>query len=296
MNRLMKAAWVSLLVACASLALKLVAWWVTGSVALYSDALETIINVVAACAALIALRISSKPADVGHPYGHQKAEYLSAVLEGMMVVGAAAAILHEVYNAWLHPIKVEDALIGSVINGLATLINAGWAYYLVRSGRAWKSPALIASGKHIFTDVWTSLGVLTGFALVPVTGWHWLDPALAALVAVNILWAGYGMVRESVDALMDCAVAPETLNKIRNAISTNADGAVEAHDVRTRASGHMTFIEFHLVVPTEMTVGDSHAICDRLEGALKDAVGEALITIHVEPITKAKHQGLVVLS
>lgn len=295
MNRALKAAWGSLAVACIALALKLAAWWVTGSVALYSDALETVINVVAACAAIVALRVSAKPADADHPYGHQKAEYFSAVLEGMMVLGAAAAILHEVYNAWADPAPPDAPFLGMAINAAATLLNGAWAAYLIRSGRAWRSPAILASGRHVLTDVWTSAGVLAGFALVPVTGWLWLDPALAGLVALNIVWTGIGMVREPVDALMDRAVAPETLANIRRVISANADGAVEAHDLRTRTSGHVTFIEFHLVVAETMSVGDAHVICDRLEAALRETVGAALISIHVEPEGKAKHTGVIVL-
>lgn len=295
MSRTLRAAWGSLVVAALALALKLAAWWVTGSVALYSDALETIVNVVAALAALVALRISTRPADADHPYGHQKAEYFSAVLEGMMVLGAAGAILHEVYGAFANPVHPEAPALGMAINGLATLLNGAWATYLIRSGRAWRSPAILASGRHVLTDVWTSAGVLVGFALVPLTGWLWLDPALAALVAVNIVWTGLAMVRDSVDALMDKAVAPETLDGIRKVISSNAAGAIEAHDLRTRTSGHMTFVEFHLVVPARMAVEDSHDICDRLERAIRDEVGEAVITIHVEPEGKAKHKGVLVL-
>ncbi len=295
MSRTMKAAWGSLGVAVIALGLKLGAWWVTGSVALYSDALETIINVVAACAALIALHVSGKPADANHPYGHQKAEYFSAVLEGVMVLGAAAAILHEVYGAWAHPKPLDAPFLGMAVNGVATVLNGVWAMFLMRSGRAWRSPAILASGKHVMTDVWTSAGVLAGFALVPFTGWLWLDPALAGIVAVNIVWTGLGMVRESVDALMDKAVDPEVLEAIRTAISANAEGALEAHDVRTRTAGHVTFVEFHLVVPASMTVGESHAICDRLEAALRAEIGDALISIHVEPESKAKRHGVLVI-
>ena len=291
----MKAAWGSLAVAVLALALKLGAWWVTGSVALYSDALETIINVVAACTALVALRISARPADADHPYGHQKAEYFSAVLEGMMVLGAAAAILREVYGAWAHPALPDAPLLGMAINGAASVLNGAWAAYLMRSGRAWRSPAILASGRHVLTDVWTSAGVLVGFALVPVTGWPWLDPALAGAVALNIIWTGLGMVRESVGALMDKAVEPEVLGSIRRTISANAKGALEAHDLRTRTSGNVTFIEFHLVVAAAMPVGDAHDICDRIERALREEVGEAVITVHVEPEGKSKHSGVVVL-
>jgi cation diffusion facilitator family transporter len=295
MSRTTKAAWGSLAVALAALGLKLGAWWVTGSVALYSDALETIINVVAACTALVALRISAVPADADHPYGHQKAEYFSAVFEGVMVLAAAAAILHEVYGAWAHPASPDAPLLGMAINGAASVLNGVWAAYLIRSGRAWRSPAILASGKHVMTDVWTSAGVLAGFALVPVTGWLWLDPALAGIVALNIIWAGLGMVRESVGALMDRAVDPEVLGGIRRIISGTAEGAIEAHDLRTRTAGHVTFIEFHLVVPARMAVEDAHGICDRLEEALREEVGEAVITVHVEPEGKAKHSGVLVL-
>ncbi len=295
MNRTMKAAWGSLAVAVVALGLKLAAWWVTGSVALYSDALETIINVVAACAALVAIRISSRPADADHPYGHQKAEYFSAVLEGMMVLGAAAAILHEAYGAWRHPTPLTAPLLGMAVNGVASVLNGAWAAFLIRSGRAWRSPAILASGKHVLTDVWTSAGVLAGFAVIPFTGWLWLDPAIAAVVALNIIWTGLGMVRESVDALMDVAVPPETLAAIRRTISSNAEGALEAHDLRTRASGAVTFIEFDLVVPARMAVEDAHDICDRIETALRGEVGEAVISIHVEPEGKAQHQGVPVV-
>jgi len=295
MDRAMRAAWGSLLVSFVVLGLKLAAWWVTGSVALYSDALETIINVVAAAAALVALRISARPADADHPYGHQKAEYFSAVLEGMMVLGAAAAILHEAYGAWAHPALPEAPFLGMAINGAATLLNAFWAAFLIRSGRAWRSPAILASGRHVLTDVWTSGGVLVGFALVPVTGWAWLDPAMAALVALNIIWTGIAMVRDSVGALMDRAVEPEVLTAIRRVIRDEAAGALEAHDLRTRASGHMTFVEFHLVVPEAMTVGAAHAICDRLEAALRAELGEAVITIHLEPEAESERRGVPVL-
>src|SRR5690606_14984939 len=140
-----------------------------------------------------------------------------------------------------------------------------------------RSPALAADGRHLFTDVVTSGGVLTGLLLVPVTGWHWLDPALAAVVALNILWSGWGLMKESIGGLMDEALPDAVLNRVRDAIAVNAEGAIEAHDLRTRHAGRMTFIDFHLVVPGTMSVTDAHAICDRLERALKEEVKDALI-------------------
>jgi cation diffusion facilitator family transporter len=165
---------------------------------------------------------------------------------------------------------------------------------LIVSGRSWKSPALVASGKHLMTDVWTTVAVLIGFALVPLTGWLRLDPVVAALVALNILWMGVRMLRESVGGLMDEVVDPAAIANLHQVISRHAAGAIEAHDVRTRSAGSMTFIEFHLVVPGDMAVADAHVICDRIEQALQEEVGDAVINIHVEPENKAKHHGVAV--
>ncbi len=167
--------------------------------------------------------------------------------------------------------------------------------FLVRKGRSWRSPAVIADGRHLMADVITSAGVLAGLALVPLTGWLRLDPVLAALVSLNVLWTGWQVVKESLGGLMDAAPAQETLDTIRDLISQNADGAYEAHDLRTRHAGRMTFIEFHLVVPSDMTVERAHEICDRIETALRKEMREAMISIHVEPEHKAKQHGIVVL-
>jgi len=177
----------------------------------------------------------------------------------------------------------------------AGAINLVWALVLIRGGRTWKSPALVAGGKHVMTDVWTTAAVLVGFALVPITGWLRLDPLVAALVALNILWTGYGMLRESVGGLMDEVADPDALADLRRVISEHADGAIEAHDVRTRTAGSVTFVEFHLIVPGRMTVEDSHVICDRIEHAIRDRAGTTVINIHVEPEQKAKHKGVPVL-
>ncbi len=279
----MKAAWGGLGVSVIALGLKFAAYWVTGSIALYSDALETTINVVGALTALIALWFSEQPADANHPYGHQKAEYISAAIEAFMVVATAFAIGREAYYGWEHPHAPETPFVGIAFNGASGIVNLLWALFLIRVGRRWRSPALAASGKHIMTDVWTSGGILVGFALIPLTGWLRLDPALAALVATNILWSGGQMLRESVRGLMDEASDPETLADIRRIISKNRGEAIEAHDVRTRVAGNMTFVEFHLVVPGGMRVDHAHGLCDRIEAALLERLGNASITIHVEP-------------
>jgi cation diffusion facilitator family transporter len=277
------------------LALKGVAAWLTGSVALYSDALESVVNVVTAIVALVAVRLSARPADASLPYGYYKAEYFSAVIIGVFIALAAVVILVEAYGAYVspHPFTANPTGIGVSI--LATAINGAWAFWLVRLGRREKSPALESDGKHLYTDVWSTLGVLAGVLLAVVTGIHVLDSILAALVALNVLWSGWQVLRQSVVGLMDVAVDPKQLAHIKELISANADGAIEAHDIRTRQAGRMTFIEFHLVVPGEMTVEQSHQICDRIEAQLREAVDEATITIHVEPEEKAKHSGIVVV-
>lgn len=277
------------------LGLKSLAYLVTGSVALLSDALESIINVAASLAALAALHISAQPADTNHPYGHHKAEYISAVIEGVLVVLAAFTIMREAYFGFLDPRLPEQPLKGMLLNGAATVLNAVWCVVVLRVGRANRSPALIADGKHILTDVVTSAGVLAGFVLVPVTGWPQLDPLLAALVALNVLWTGWGLMRESVGGLMDAAPPPDVVARIRELVSTHAEGAIEAHDLRTRHAGRITFVEFHLVVPGSMTVAAAHDICDRIERALESDMDDTEITIHVEPEGEAKHTGVVVL-
>ena len=295
MSRSLRVAWGSLGISIVVLAMKTGAWWMTGSVALYSDALETVINVVAALGAMLALWFSEQPADDNHPYGHGKAEYLSAVVEGALVLVTSILIAQQAWDGWQHPHPPETPFRGIALNGAAGLINLAWALVLIRRGRSWKSPALIAGGKHIMTDVWTTGAVLVGFALVPLTGWERLDPAIAGLVALQILWSGLTMLRSSVGALMDEVEDPNAVAHLRGIIADQADGAIEAHDVRTRTAGSMTFIEFHLVVPSRMTVEDAHIICDRIEAALREELGNAVIHIHVEPESKAKRQGVLML-
>ena len=287
MTRTIKAALGGLAISLIVLALKFAAYWVTGSVALYSDALETTINVVGALTALVALWYGERPADVGHPYGHEKAEYISAAIEAFMVVATAFAISREAYLGWQHPHAPETPLMGVLLNGASGLVNLFWALFLIRVGRLWRSPALAASGKHIMTDVWTSGAILAGFALIPVTGWLRLDPTLAAIVAINILWSGGQILRESMRGLMDEASDPATVSDIRRIIAENRGRAIEAHDVRTRVAGKTTFVEFRLIVPGDMTVNESHELCDRIEAAILERLGHASITIHVEPDSRS---------
>ena len=186
-------------------------------------------------------------------------------------------------------------MIGLAVSGVATLINIGWSYVLIRQGRRYRSASLVADGKHLLADVVTSLGVLVGVVLVVFTGIVVLDAGIAALVALHVLWSGWGVIRESASGLLDEAAPAEEVALIKSIISQNATDAIEAHALRTRHAGVATFIDFHLVVSTEMTVGIAHDICDRVEAALKKAIEGAIITIHVEPENKAKHTGIVVI-
>lgn len=277
------------------LGLKFGAYWQTGSVALYSDALESCVNVVAALVTFGALRISAKPADAKHPYGHHKIEYIAAVFEGALILIAAMAVFHAAWESWRNPRPVTVDAMGIGLNIAAGILNGGWALFLIARGKSLRSPALKADGQHLMTDVISSIGVLAALLVALATGLPWLDPVLAALVAVNILVSGWKLMQHSFSGLLDEAAAPEELERIRAVIGQHAEGAIEAHDLRTRHSGRLTFIEFHLVVPGDMRVDLAHNICDRIENALRETVGSATITIHVEPENKAKHHGIVVL-
>jgi cation diffusion facilitator family transporter len=277
------------------LALKVAAWLATGSAALFSDAAESVVNVAASAVAYMALRMAAKPADANHPYGHDKAEFFAAVIEGVLIVVASLVILQNVWHVWRDPAPIEQPMLGLGLNAVAGLLNLFWALVLGRRGRILRSPALLADGRHLMADVVTSAGVLAGVAIAVATGIPWIDPLLAALTAVYILVSGGRVIMESVGGLMDAAPAPDIMARIRALVSLHAEGAIEAHDLRTRHAGRLTFLEFHLVVPGDMTVAVAHEICDRVEIALKAEMEGLVITIHVEPEGKAKFQGVIVL-
>lgn len=275
--------------------LKFLAWKLTGSVALYSDAIESIVNVVAALAALYAVHLSAQPADDRHPYGHHKAEYFAAVVEGALILAAALSILAAAWNAWKQPAMTGQPWLGLSVNLFAGFINAVWCWILLREGRRLRSPAIVADGRHLQSDVVSSAGVALGLGAASASGYAWLDPLLACLVALNILWSGLRLIRESVGGLMDEAADPTVSAAVKSAIAGAGEGALQAHDLITRVAGSVTFIEFHLVVDADMTVGASHAICDRIEAAIRADVPGARIIIHVEPPEKAKAKGMVAI-
>lgn len=284
-----KLAFWSIPLAFGIMGLKLFAWYVTGSVALLSDALESTVNIVAAVIAFYVIRYAQRPADDDHQYGHHKAEYISAVVEGVLIIVAAMLIVQEAWGALFEP-KLPDApVLGLVINGVAGVVNYLWASLLIRVGNAQRSPALSADGHHIMSDVVTSAGVLVGLVLAIITGYALLDPLMAIFVAINILVQGYKVITHSIGGLMDRALDLHEIEAVRKAITDNAKGVIGVHDLRTRQAGSVAFVAFHIVVPADMSVAKAHDICDRMEDAIRAALPGASVAVHVEPESERAH-------
>lgn len=282
-SRLNRLAVISILVGLLVLALKLLAWWVSGSIALLSDGLESLVNVATAVTTLMALRYAARPVDHNHTYGHHKAELLSSALEGVLIVAAALLILHQALTGLRTPPELVAGPLGLGINVAASVLNAVWGCILLREGRRLLSPALEADGHHLLSDVISSAGVLLGTAAAMVTGWTILDPATAALVALHVLATGLRVLWSAGRELMDEAPPPETMEVLHRTIARTALGATEIHDLRARKAGRSVFAECHLVVPAGMTVDAAHGICDRIEAAIAGALPGCHLTIHVEP-------------
>ncbi|WP_050978472.1 cation diffusion facilitator family transporter [Beggiatoa alba] len=284
----------SLIIGCLVLGFKWLAYWLTGSVALYSDALESFVNIAAALVALLALRVAYNPPDKNHPYGHTKAEYFSAIVEGVLILIAAVLIIMEAWERLFSPVALTEVGIGASVSLIASVINGLLATYLIWQSRQHYSPALRADGLHILSDVITSVGVLLGIGLAWLTGWWWLDPLLAILVALNIIWMGSHLLQHSVGGLMDESMSDNELQPVYDIIRTEMRGAIQAHQIRTRRAGRLSFVEFHLVVAANMPVQEAHSICERIEQALKQALHHAIITIHVEPESELEKTGFIV--
>ena len=274
---------VSLVVGLVVLSLKWLAYAMTGSVGLYSDALESIVNSAAAIAGLVTVTIAARPADADHPFGHAKAEYFSAGLEGALIMVASWSIVRAAWERWASPAPVVDLFRGGAVSVLATALNAALAWYLVARGKALRSATLKADGAHVFTDVATSVGVLVGVAAARATGVLALDPIIAGLVALNIVWSGGKLVLDAIGGLMDEALPPDDVRAILRAAEAVCEPGYRVADLRTRRAAHATFVELRLVVPPETTVLASHACCDRIELAVAGVAEGATTTVHVEP-------------
>lgn len=282
-ERLIRLLWLSVAAAVATIGLKSVAWLLTGSVGLLSDAAESVVNLVAAVVALGMLRWAAKPADEEHTYGHTKAEYFSAGAEGMMIFVAAVAIAWAAIDRLLNGRALEDVGIGLLVSAIASMINLAVGLLLLRTGRRYRSITLEADGKHLMTDVWTSVGVITAVAVVGLTGWQVLDPLIALVVAVNIVYVGVGLLRRSMGGLMDRALDPDQQAVIREVLAGFEQAGIGFHALRTRQSGRRAFVSMHILVPGAWSVQRGHDLAEEVEAALRRELPYAVVFTHLEP-------------
>lgn len=282
--RLTRFAWLAIAAALATIALKGAAWQVTGSVGFLSDAAESLVNLAAAVMALLVLRWAAAPEDDEHPFGHGKAEYFAAGIEGALILVAAGTIAWAAVGRLANPADIEQAGLGVVFSLVASLLNLGVAQTLIRAGREHRSITLEADGRHLMTDVWTSVGVVAGVVLVAVTGWQRLDPLIALGVAVNIVVSGGVLLRRSAGGLMDRAMPDEELADLRGVLARYAAEGVEFHALRTRQAGRRAFVTVHVLVPGEWTVKHGHDLVERLEDDVTALIPHASVLTHLEPI------------
>jgi cation diffusion facilitator family transporter len=276
-------AWLSIGTALLTIGLKFGAFLLTGSMGLLADAAESVVNLVAAIIALAALKVAARPADAGHHFGHGKAEYFSAGLEGLMIFIASGVILVGAVQRFLHPEPLQSLGIGLGISTIASALNGTVALVLLRAGRQHRSATLTADGKHLMTDVWTSAGVIVGIILVGVTGWERLDPVVAAIVGVNILVTGYRLVSQSATALLDAALPDEDLAEVNRVLDALRTAEVDFTELRTRASGRNRFVTLTVLVPGGWTVDRGHDAADRIEAEIASALPDTHVQTHLEP-------------
>ena len=284
--RLERYAWLSIAAAVATIGLKTLAWHVTGSVGLLSDALESVVNLAAAMLALSMLRVAAAPPDEAHPFGRFKAEYFASGIEGALIVFAAGSIAYAALPRLWAPQPLDAPGLGIGLSVLASLVNLGVAVALIRVGRSEHSIALEADGRHLMTDVWTSAGVILAVGLVWGTGWLILDPLIALAVAAHIVWTGIGLMRRSYAGLLDAAIASDERTEIEKIFAEyRRRYAVEFHAVLTRQAGARRFISFHLLVPDAWTVAQAHQLSEEVEERIRSLVPNAILFSHLEPIS-----------
>jgi cation diffusion facilitator family transporter len=276
-------AWLSIAAALATILLKGAAWWLTGSVGLLSDALESFVNLAGALMALAMLSLAARPADGDHAHGHGKAEYFSSAFEGFLIIIAAISIGYTAIDRLLHPQPIEAVGIGLAVSVVASLINLATGRILMRVGREHHSITLEADAHHLLTDVWTSVGVIIGVGLVWLTGWLWLDPVIALLVAVNIVWTGWQLLNRSASGLMDVSLPETDLAAIEGVLDGYRAQGLGFHALRTRQAGSRAFVTLHVLVPGAWTVQLGHDWCERIEADIRRAVPQAHVTTHLEP-------------
>ncbi len=277
-------AWLSIAAAILTIALKAVAYLLTGSIGLLSDALESFVNLVGALMALAMLTIAARPADEDHTYGHSKAEYFSSGVEGTLILLAAASIAATAIPRLINPKPLEQVGLGLGVSVAASLVNLFVAQLLMRASKQHHSITLEANAHHLMTDVWTSVGVLVGVGAVAITGWVRLDPIVACLVAVNIIRSGLDIVRKSVSGLMDTALSIEDQEKLRKTLEPYLQGGVQCHALRTRQSGARQFVALHVLVPGLWTVQRGHQLLESIEADIRHALPSATVFTHLESL------------
>jgi len=277
-------AWLSVGAALLTISLKAAAYWLTGSVGLLSDVLESFVNLAGALMALAMLNIAARPADEEHAYGHGKAEYFSSGVEGTLIVLGAVGIVAAAGPRLLHPQPIEQAGLGLGVSVAASLINLGVALTLRRAGRRYESITLVADAQHLLTDVWTSAGVVVGVGAVALTGWQSLDPIVAFIVAANIVWSGVGIIRSSVSGLMDTAIPADEKQRVQDILARHLPPGVQYHALRTRQAGARRFVSLHVLVPGQWTVQRGHELLERIESDLRRELPNATIFTHLESL------------
>ena len=284
-NSLKKFAYLSIAAAVVTIILKFGAYYVTGSMGLFSDALESCVNLLAAVIALIMITLSEKPADEGHEFGHSKAEYFSSAIEGALILVAAFSIINSAVPRIIHPRPLENVGIGLLISMGASLINLTVSLVLLKNGKKRHSLILEADGKHLMTDVWTSLGVLAGIGLVKLTGLNILDPIIAVVVALNIIWTGAQLIRRSGNGLLDSVIPAEEQKMITDFLDSQKDQGIEYHSLMTRQAGQRIFISLHLLLPGSLTVQAGHDKSEFIEEYIENMFeGPVTVSTHIEPI------------
>lgn len=275
--------YLSIAAAVVTMAVKFIGYLLTGSVGLFSDAAESVVNLVAALVGLWALTLAARPADEDHAYGHTKAEYFSSGVEGALILVAAITIALEAIPRLLHPEPLEQVFVGLAFSVSGAVINGLLAWFMLREGKKQRSITLEADAHHLFTDVFTTAGVLVGVLLVALTHWYILDPIVALLVAVNIIWTGVKLLRQTGLGLLDTALPKEDIAQIHQVLDSYREQGIEFHAMRTRMAGRRRFVSFHVIVPGTWTVLKGHALCEEIELALHRALPESTIFTHLEP-------------
>ncbi|HEX5132115.1 MAG TPA: cation diffusion facilitator family transporter [Candidatus Krumholzibacteria bacterium] len=277
-------AWISIGAAVLTLLLKTASYLITGSVGLLSDALESLVNLAGGMMALAMLSVAARPADDTHAYGHSKAEYFSSALEGSLILVAAAGIGWAAVQRLVSPRALDQVGLGLAVSALASAINLAAGLVLIRAARRHDSITLQANAHHLFTDVWTSLGVIAGVAAVAFTGWQRMDPIIALVMAANIVWTGTRIVQQSVLGLMDTALPRDEQDVIKAVLNRYAADGIHYHALRTRRSGTRRFVSVHVLVPGEWTVHRGHEIAEQIETGIRDALPNAAVLTHLEPL------------